>query len=279
MIKIITLLENTQEPGSSLITKHGLSLYIETEEQKLLFDTGPDDSFLQNAKELEVDLTEVDMLVISHAHYDHGGGLEEFLKINSKAKVYLSPYVQGEYYAQRGKTEFQYIGLNQAVLETYRSRLTYIGEKTTISLGITLLTVTEHSTFLPRALLLQKKDGILVKDSFEHELIMVIEEKGLRHVFTGCSHNGILNMVQSVEKEFRSRRIQTLIGGFHLINTKTGRMGEEEETVKDIAEALLKHDISKIYTGHCTGTEALGVLQGVLGEKIKGISTGKFISA
>lgn len=277
-MRMITLLENTLEPGSSLVAKHGLSLYLETEEQRLLFDTGPDESFIQNARELGVDLTKVNIAVISHAHYDHGGGLEEFLKLNCQAQVFLSPYVQGEFLAQRGETEFQSIGLNQTVLKSYRDRINYIGEKTMISPGITLLPVTEHSTFVPQAILLQKKDGILGQDSFQHELIMVVEEKGQRHVFTGCSHNGIINMVLSVEREFPEDKIQTLIGGFHLMNTRTGRMGEAEEIVRDIAEALLEHDIGKIYTGHCTGTEALRVLQGVLGQTISGLSTGKSVT-
>lgn len=277
-MKIITLLENTQESGSSLIAKHGLSLYIETEEKKILFDTGPDASFLENAQSLGVDLKEVDFLVISHAHDDHGGGLAEFLKVNIKAQVYLSLYAQGEYFIQRAGKELEYIGLSQDVLQTYGQRVQFIDTKTEIAPGITLLRNSEHSTFKPSAILLKKEEGILVEDTFEHELIMVIEDKEVLHVFTGCSHSGIINMVLSVEKVFPGKKIQTLTGGFHLMNTSTGGMREKEETVKNIAEDLRQHDIAQIYTGHCTGTEALGVLQGVLGNRIYGIWTGKKIT-
>lgn len=277
-MRIITLLENTLSPGMSLIAKHGLSIYIETEEKKLLFDVGPDEAFLENAQAMGVDLSKVDILVISHAHQDHGGGLEEFLKINTKAQVYLSTYVQEEYYVQRASGELKYIGLSQDVLQTYSERVQYIGERTTtISSGITLLPNTEHATFKPSAILLKKEEGILVEDSYEHELILVIEEKEVLHVFTGCSHNGIINMVMSVKKEFPGRKIQTLIGGFHIMNTSTGEMREKEETVRDIAEALREHDIDQIYTGHCTGVEALGVMQKILGKQISDISSGKKI--
>ena len=102
----------------------------------------------------------------------------------------------------------------------------------------------------------------------------MIEENSLLNVFTGCSHNGIINMILSVEKEFPNKMIQTLIGGFHLMNTKTLTMGEEKETVESIATTLLDHSISKIYTGHCTGEEALEVLKGILGERIRAIRTG-----
>jgi 7,8-dihydropterin-6-yl-methyl-4-(beta-D-ribofuranosyl)aminobenzene 5'-phosphate synthase len=76
-MKFTTPLENTKEENATLINKHGLSLYIETEGLKILFDIGPDDSFLHNVGELGIDLAGVDILVISHAHYDHGGGLED----------------------------------------------------------------------------------------------------------------------------------------------------------------------------------------------------------
>jgi len=175
-MKIITLLENTLELDSSLIAKHGLSLYIEIKDKRLLFDVGPDASFLENAQTLGIDLSKVDILVISHAHGDHGGGLEEFLKINTKAQVYLNTYAQGEYFIQREGKELEYIGINHAVLQTYRERIHYIKEKTEISSGITLLRNTEHSTFKPSAILLKKEEGILVEDSYEHEIIMVIKE-------------------------------------------------------------------------------------------------------
>lgn len=153
-------MENTQEPNLSLIVKHGLSIYIETEKQKLLFDTGPDDSFLYNARDVGVDLKKVDTLVISHAHYDHGGGLEEFLKLNDHARVFLSSGVKGEYFAQRSETEFESIGLNPVVLEIYKNRLHFIEDKTVISPGITLLTTTEQYLCTQSSTITEKRGSI-----------------------------------------------------------------------------------------------------------------------
>lgn len=81
MIKIIVLLENTTK-SANLKCKHGLSLYIETESHKILFDFGPNDLFLKNAEVLGVDIAAVDMAVISHGHVDHCGGLKYFLEKN-----------------------------------------------------------------------------------------------------------------------------------------------------------------------------------------------------
>ena len=86
-MKAIMLVEN-QSVGECKAA-HGLSLYIETPDHRLLFDLGPDRTFLENAGKLGIDLEKVDTVIISHGHYDHGGGLEEFLKLNSKARVYI----------------------------------------------------------------------------------------------------------------------------------------------------------------------------------------------
>ena len=82
-MRITTLVENTKI-SDEYENKHGLSFHIETEKHNILFDLGPKNTFLTNAKKLNINLEEVDIVVISHGHNDHGGGLEEFLKINNK---------------------------------------------------------------------------------------------------------------------------------------------------------------------------------------------------
>ncbi len=85
---IKTLVENTSL-SKDFGSEHGLSLYIETQNHKILFDVGASDLFLQNAKKLDVNIADVDFLAISHGHYDHGGGLKTFLEENTKAEVFL----------------------------------------------------------------------------------------------------------------------------------------------------------------------------------------------
>lgn len=84
---IKTLVENTSV-SEDFGSEHGLSLYIETKKQKILFDVGASELFLQNAKKLGVNIADVDFLVISHGHYDHGGGLKTFLKRTQKPKYF-----------------------------------------------------------------------------------------------------------------------------------------------------------------------------------------------
>ena len=96
-VRVTALLENTAG-RAGLCAAHGLSLYIETPRHKILFDMGPGDEFLSNAEKLGVDLTAVDLAVLSHGHDDHGGGLAAFCRVNDHAPIYLHRSAFGPYY-------------------------------------------------------------------------------------------------------------------------------------------------------------------------------------
>lgn len=86
-MRITALVENTTK--SELKAVHGLSLYIETQKHKILFDLGPDSTLFDNAEKMGIDLGEVDIVIISHGHADHGGALGRFLTVNHKARIYI----------------------------------------------------------------------------------------------------------------------------------------------------------------------------------------------
>ena len=115
-MRIINLAENT-EGAAGCGFEHGLCFYIETEHHKLLMDTGQSDLFIKNAEKLGIDLTQVDTVVISHGHYDHGGGLPAFVEINPTAKIYIQEEAFGKYYSLRKDGEPHYIGLPEGIRE------------------------------------------------------------------------------------------------------------------------------------------------------------------
>ena len=82
----VTVLMENGTPSNRLAARHGLSLWLELADgRRVLFDMGPDEAFLANARTLGVDVTEADLAVLSHGHYDHGGGLPAFLAACSAA--------------------------------------------------------------------------------------------------------------------------------------------------------------------------------------------------
>lgn len=239
-MKITVLLENTAA-SPDMAVEHGLSLFVETDTKTILFDMGQTDLFAENAEKLGCDLTRVDAAVLSHGHYDHGGGLERFLEINSRAPVYLSPYAFEPHYNGSDK----YIGLDTALADHDRLIRT---EEQQIGEGMTLYACRDKSC--PRALgtfgLQMEREGVLVPEDFRHEQYLLIEENGRRVLFSGCSHRGVLDIADWF-------RPDVLIGGFHVSKMAPGT------ELDAVADTLNRFD-TEYYTCHCTGVEQFAYL-------------------
>ena len=114
-MKIINLVEDTAGHNACEF-EHGLSFYIETKYHKLLVDTGATDMSLRNARILDIDVTEVDTVVLSHGHYDHSGGIIPFIEKNNKARIYMTETAGGEYYNLKNDLE-KYIGIDKRIMQ------------------------------------------------------------------------------------------------------------------------------------------------------------------
>ena len=244
-MKITALAENTsvcEEIGA----EHGLSLYIETERHHILFDMGQTELFAQNAAKLGVDLAAVDVAILSHGHYDHGGGLRRFLELNDHAPVYLNrrafePHYNGE----------KYIGLDVSLSDS--DRLIPVDEILSIDDELSLYSCNDRPK--PHNFgsfgLNMIRGGEAVPDDFSHEQYLLIEEDGKRVLISGCSHKGILNIAEWF-------RPDALIGGFHFIKLSPG------DELMHYAQELDRYD-TDYYTCHCTGMEQFAFMQPYLG--------------
>ena len=280
-MKITALVENTRlESRKDLSVEHGLSLHVNCDNKQILFDTGTKKVFSDNAEKLGVNIREVDIVVISHHHFDHGGGLACFLEANQKAKVYLRKSEEREYYFRALGIINKFVGLDKSLFRRYTDRFDFVDEFTEISPEVFILTMISKPYPIPKGNrhLFTKKGNTWELDSFEHELIMVIREEQGLVVFTGCSHSGILNMIDTVAKRFPGVPIKAVFGGFHLIDLPIlNTMAGSKREVEDIGKEILKYPIDKLYTGHCTGKKAYRVLKGVMGEKLEYFPTGSSI--
>ena len=124
-MRITALLENTSTCG--LPTEHGLSLFVDMADHRFLFDMGQTDLFARNAETLGIDLNTADFAVLSHGHYDHGGGLRAFFSINGHAPVYMSRFAFEPHYNGPEK----YIGLDQSLAES--DRIVFAEEEKSVS--------------------------------------------------------------------------------------------------------------------------------------------------
>ena len=256
-MKITAITENTSH-NETIGCEHGLSLYIETENYKLLFDTGQSDLFEQNAEKLGIDLSEVDIAVLSHGHYDHGGGLKRFLSLNSKAPVYLSRFAFEPHYNGTEK----YIGLDTSL--RHSDRLIFTDEKYTIDEGLTLFSCNERErkySFGSSGLNVMS-DGKLIPDDFRHEQYLLIEENGKRVLISGCSHKGILNITDWFKPD-------VLVGGFHFMKLETG------ELLRSYAQQLNSFP-TEFYTCHCTGAQQYEFMKPIV-KRLSYLSAGQTI--
>ena len=220
MIQITALVENTSA-DPRLGAEHGLSLYIETGAHHILFDMGQTALYAANARALGVDLAGVDLAVLSHGHYDHGGGLAHCLAANPGAPVYLSRYAFEPHY--HGSTKN--IGLEPALAQNLRLRFT--GETTPLGDGLTLYACNARPRRhdLGSFGLTTVRDGAFVAEDFRHEQYLLIEQAGKRVLISGCFHKGILDLVEWF-------RPDVLVGGFHFSKLPL------DETLAGYARAL-----------------------------------------
>ena len=239
-MKFVTLVEDTTK--CELGAEHGLSIYAETEKHKLLFDVGTTDLFIKNAKALGIDLSQVDTVVISHGHNDHGGGLDAFLAINDHAVIYLQE--------KAFKTHPQVKLLDGSYV---------IDDELQIYSHVTGEIYETNKNLL-------KEDK--TRDDFVHEQHLLIQ--GRKNVLLmGCGHKGVLNIIRQCPAA-----PDIVIGGFHLYSPRTGEC-LPEPVIMDLAANLPD---AVYYTGHCTGDKALEILTRELRE-IHPLMTGTVIEA
>ncbi|MDO4554426.1 MAG: MBL fold metallo-hydrolase [Lachnospiraceae bacterium] len=263
----------------AFLTEHGLSLWIETKNRVILFDTGQSGAFLKNAQKLGLDLREVDMVILSHGHYDHTGGLAEFLQVNQKAKVYIRETALKKLYHVIKEDQIRDIGLPQSFMEAFekdRDRFVLTKGDVTLEEGISLFTNVTKRKCYPGTNLVLKCGEKLEQDLFDHEQNLILSEEGKDYLICGCAHNGIINIIEEYEERTR-RKAQAVIGGFHT-GRKSGLTQEDMDNLQKIG-AILKERSNQegpylYYTGHCTGQESYDILKSQLGDHLKELSTG-----
>ena len=255
-MRITVLTENTSRCGFP--TEHGLSLYVESGQQHFLFDTGQTALFSENAERLGIDPGSVDFAVLSHGHYDHGGGIMCFLEINDHAPVYMNPFVFEPHYNGTEKN----IGLDPELRSS--GRIVFTEEGMQIFDGMTLYFCNDRPKVkdLGSFGLNMVRNGQLVPDDFRHEQYLMVEENGRRILFSGCSHKGIINIVDWF-------RPDVLIGGFHFSKLPA------DETLAGYAKKLDSYD-TVYYTCHCTGEIQYGYMKKYM-KNLHYISTGETI--
>ncbi|MBQ4347262.1 MAG: MBL fold metallo-hydrolase [Firmicutes bacterium] len=260
-MKITVLMENTT-PNPNFAAEHGLSLFVQTASHNILFDSGQTGAFAENAEALGIDLSQVDIAILSHGHFDHSGGLKRFFELNEKAPVYLSRHAFMPHLAGKKRN----IGMDESLKGN--SRLIFVDNSLKLDDELSLFSCNDRAPKYPVDSfgLNMLENGQLLPDDFRHEQYLMVEENGKKVLFSGCSHKGILNIMDWFSPDI-------LVGGFHFMELDPDRP-EDKERLENSADILLQYP-AKYYTGHCTGATPYVFLKNKMGDALEYISTGK----
>jgi 7,8-dihydropterin-6-yl-methyl-4-(beta-D-ribofuranosyl)aminobenzene 5'-phosphate synthase len=277
-MKITVLVDNNENPRRpDLHAEHGLSLLVETRGLQILFDTGASSLFLDNAGLLGLDLSRVSAVVLSHGHYDHGGGLAAFAAINAHARVYAGPGAFEGHSIKAVGPFRKSIGVRKGLQSILGDRVSIVEAQQEIAGGVFLQSRIEapaRASAERKAFYRDTADGVQ-EDDFAHEVMLAVVEKDGLVLFTGCSHNGILNMIEAARKAFPVEEIKAVIGGFHLTNPVTRKLAETQDTITAMGRTLAGNSaVRRVFSGHCTGKAAYQLLKHEMGEKLDQLEVG-----
>ena len=265
-MKIVTLIENTAP--ENLIAEWGLSLLIEYRGKRYLLDAGGSERFAENADRLGVPLSEVDAAILSHAHFDHSGGLEAFCAQNDRAPVYIRRTAMENCYSKHGLFRV-YIGVQRGLLERLERRIVRVEGDYPIDDGVTLVPHKQPDMARRgrRAGMYIREGRHFLPDEFLHEQSLVFETQEGLVIFNSCSHGGVDAILDEVSRTFPGKTICAMVGGFHLVHTPP-------REVRALAGRLKAMGAPVLYTGHCTGNRAMEILEAELPGRVKRLTTG-----
>jgi 7,8-dihydropterin-6-yl-methyl-4-(beta-D-ribofuranosyl)aminobenzene 5'-phosphate synthase len=264
-MKVTCVVDNAVQRSSPFWGEHGLAFLIETEAGRLLFDTGQSGTvLLHNLESLGVDPATIDALAISHAHYDHTGGLPALLEhIRSGTPLYANPDLFRERFS-RQEGELRSIGLS-LTREELAARLTLLlgAAPQKIFPGVW---TTGEITSRPEpegssARHVVREGEAFAPDPYRDDMALVLEMNGRLVLLCGCCHAGLLNTLAHVQRTFE-RPIVAIAGGLHL----TSATADHQQRVNKVLVEM--ESVQRVYPSHCTGEAAFVSLLLTLGPSI-----------
>lgn len=287
MLKLTILVENTVRQ-CGLLAEHGLSIWLENDQNKVLFDAGQTDVFVRNAAQLGIDLKQAQSIVLSHGHYDHGGGIPHFPSANHAMTLVIHPdsllprfslapkpvlanrNVQQDNPSQPDQPP-RSIGLPWQLRDISRLGIRVIENRTTREIGHNLYVcsgvVSTNDFEVPQSSIVIEQDGRLVPDAMAGEQMLVCTCPHGLVVLLGCAHPGVVNCLEQVRRVFGSLPILGVVGGMHLEQVSPERL----KRTLDYFDQL---KIRRIVPLHCTGRFASQALYERLGDRVIFASTG-----
>ncbi|WP_018248702.1 MBL fold metallo-hydrolase [Orenia marismortui] len=265
-IKVKILVEN-RVAKENLLAEHGLSFLISYQGKNYLFDTGQGLALMHNIKALGIEVSDIDGVILSHGHYDHGNGLKDILTLNPELEVYAHPESFRVKYSKKGDDlVLRGLNINREEIKNFNS----IEEATEIVEGLWLTGEIKRRNNREIISKSFRKEflGKVEQDDFSDEQAVFIEtDRGLV-VLLACTHAGVINTLEQIKRVTNGQKIHAILGGMHLINVSQKRINE-------IVDYLDHLDFELIVPLHCTGFKAMKAMTEKFRDKVKVGQVGK----
>ncbi len=288
---VTVLLEDYAGYGTSFWGQHGVSFLIDVTlgntTKRILFDTGQSsEPIIHNMKILGIDPKTIDMIALSHCHFDHTGGLVGMLKEIKKQDVpvlahpvllrphFIMDVPDPSYWLM---SEIGMIKENtEENVRKYGGYLTLVAKPFELMPGVLWTGEVERVTDFEKTVTLATRTiraGEVVEDQIMDDISLAINVKGEGlFVISGCSHAGVVNIVKQSVKISQVEKVRAVIGGFHLIDASEDRIRKTAKALKDLG-------VEKVYTGHCTGFNGEMAIYGEFKEDFVKLQCGKVIKS
>ena len=263
-LAITTLSENTAG-AVNLLAEWGLSILVETDTANILLDTGQSISASHNADILGVDLSKIDIIVLSHGHYDHTGGLRQVLsKIGKRVEIIAHPDIWAAKYSRRQGQEDRYIGIpfQRQELESLGANFNLTTKPVKITDDIMTTgevpMVTDFEEIEPNRFFVKENSDWQPDELLDDQALIINTEQGLV-VILGCAHRGMINTLYHAQQLTGVKQIHMVLGGCHLT-------GATEERIRLTIATLKELGAQRIGVSHCTGLPAAAIMAQEFGD-------------
>jgi 7,8-dihydropterin-6-yl-methyl-4-(beta-D-ribofuranosyl)aminobenzene 5'-phosphate synthase len=262
-VKITILVDN--RAGDGLVPEHGLSLWIDAGDRKVLFDTGQGSALPLNAASLDVDLRKTDTLVLSHGHFDHTGGVAHVLKTAGPIDTYCHPGVVLPRYSIRdlAPRQIQMPGASMVAIDALSERnLHWVQQPKRISglIGVTG-PIPRETGFEDTGGPFYLDPGGRRADAMDDDLALWIQTDPGLVVCVGCSHAGVVNTLNYILRLNPGSKIRAVVGGMHLLNASHDRIEQTIAALRALGPELL-------VPCHCTGERPIERMQAAFGDHV-----------